>query len=803
MPGGAINITIGGNAQQLTQAAGQAANALNGFAGAANAAGTAADHAFDEIAAGAAAMARIEAAIEAAAAAARNAGTALQLIGSNAITSITPLNTLEARLNDIRDAIGRSATVQGAANLGAQYEVINRNLEQTRNQIAAATTAAIGLGNAFNSIAGAGASLNRLSPAIRPVLTDLRLIPPAANAAAASLARVRGSAGPAGAALTDFSRIVQDAPFGIIGIGNNITQLADSFGRLRATAGSTGGAFRQLFSSAGGFGGIGLAISLITTALTFASVGFGAWTRGLTGAKKAADDAAKAAEEFTTNLKSVSDIAGQAGGSVQGQIANVQALASVITNTNAAYEDRKRALQELQQINKNYFGDLSLEENRLGTLTARVKEYTQALVSQAVVKGFESEISKVSTGLFEQEKVLKRTELAYKRLRDELSQTKQTSTSATGEERLTQRYVTLSKEVENARGVFEKQRDVVEQGRSSFVDLQGAMQRAVVASLKFRDTSSSSADANEKDTDLLKQRIAALKELQGLTGLDRAQQVQLAQLEIQLANRDSIKAGFTADELQQQIDGILEKAFPVKTFEFKLDKIILEPQTVELGANIDIAGNVLQGGNIPEGFFNPVVDKMKEAAAAAQEKIKADLKASFEESIAQSVTQGIFGAADSLGAAIGDLLSGESVGNVLASAGEGLLKIMGSILQDIGKQIALFSGLVAKIRSVVANVFTNPAAGIGLGLALVAAGALLRSIKLRTSTPGFADGVTNFTGGQALVGERGPELVTLPAGSNVIPRDPFSVQIPAPSLFARGDDLYLSYNRTASRRRRI
>jgi len=32
----------------------------------------------------------------------------------------------------------------------------------------------------------------------------------------------------------------------------------------------------------------------------------------------------------------------------------------------------------------------------------------------------------------------------------------------------------------------------------------------------------------------------------------------------------------------------------------------------------------------------------------------------------------------------------------------------------------------------------------------------------------FADGVTNFTGGMALVGERGPEIVSLPAGSSVI-----------------------------------
>lgn len=35
--------------------------------------------------------------------------------------------------------------------------------------------------------------------------------------------------------------------------------------------------------------------------------------------------------------------------------------------------------------------------------------------------------------------------------------------------------------------------------------------------------------------------------------------------------------------------------------------------------------------------------------------------------------------------------------------------------------------------------------------------------------PGFAQGVENFSGGPAIVGERGPELVELPRGSNVIP----------------------------------
>jgi len=43
--------------------------------------------------------------------------------------------------------------------------------------------------------------------------------------------------------------------------------------------------------------------------------------------------------------------------------------------------------------------------------------------------------------------------------------------------------------------------------------------------------------------------------------------------------------------------------------------------------------------------------------------------------------------------------------------------------------------------------------------------------KLLTGANQFADGVTNFEGGMALVGERGPEVVRLPSGSDVIPNE--------------------------------
>lgn len=58
--------------------------------------------------------------------------------------------------------------------------------------------------------------------------------------------------------------------------------------------------------------------------------------------------------------------------------------------------------------------------------------------------------------------------------------------------------------------------------------------------------------------------------------------------------------------------------------------------------------------------------------------------------------------------------------------------------------------------------------------------------------PGFAEGVTGFAGGLAIVGENGPELVRLPAGSDVIPNSQARGSIGAPRGLSGGGGLSLS-----------
>ncbi|WP_276483555.1 hypothetical protein [Paraflavitalea pollutisoli] len=823
MPGNLINIKVGGEVDpNLGRSAKAGSDALNGLGRAAagavgplNALGSAAEHTFDEVAAGAAAMDRISAEIDQMAAAAIRANQTFEGMGASAAKAITPISTLEDRLEQLQSQIGRTGTVQGAAFLGVQFDIVNRNLEETRALINQATASAVGLSRAFNTIASSSSSLNRLSPAIKPVLTDLKVLPPAANAAAASLEKLRRSGGQASTTLTDFSRIIQDSPYGFVAIGNNITQVTDSFGNLVRSAGGVGPAFKQLFSSATGFGGIGLAISVVTSAITFASVGLSAWTRGFQQNEKAAEEARKATEEFVKSLKSAGELAGRAAGGVEGQITQVKALASAVLNTNLAYTERTAALRELSQINKNYFGELTLETAQTGKLTAAVNEYTQALVNQAVVKGFESEIGRISTELFTQEKAFKKAETAYKQLKTELDKVP--------EGKAREGMIGLVLETEAAEKAFLEQRDAIEKARSSLADIKGAMKAAVIEGLKFTDLTKARTEATDKEDKALK---LLRKELE-------AYQTQLAKLT--KLREGGVLPTFRendAFELQRKIADTLKKIDDrelllkiraVPEIDPEISEIELEKDlgtlSTRLGSKLELKpvfrirptfetnqfspAAVFGTDGIPTSSFDKMIAAAVKGAALLRQQLKVKYAESIRGALLDGAVEGFAGLGDAFGQAIGNIFGGESVGSALAAAGESILKIIGGVLQDIGKQIIVASTLVQALKKALATLFANPTAALGVGIGLVALGGILKSIKF--NVPKFADGVSNFGGGFAMVGERGPEIVRLPGGSDVIPNEALGGMAVAlvPSIRFSGASFQIMLEQVDRQRRRM
>lgn len=102
--------------------------------------------------------------------------------------------------------------------------------------------------------------------------------------------------------------------------------------------------------------------------------------------------------------------------------------------------------------------------------------------------------------------------------------------------------------------------------------------------------------------------------------------------------------------------------------------------------------------------------------------------------------------------------------------------LLGIILGPIGIVIAhwsqlrsFFAGLIDDIVGFFATLPSRAIAAIGnIGQRV---GNDIKNALHAIHIPGFASGVTNFSGGLAVVGEQGPELVNLPSGSSVIPNN--------------------------------
>lgn len=238
------------------------------------------------------------------------------------------------------------------------------------------------------------------------------------NTATAHIAPVGNSAT---LALGNLSRVAQDAPFGFIGIANNLNPLLESFQRLQVQAGGARGALRALGSSLLGAGGIGFALSAITAILSFASLGFGAWTRGIGSSTKAVDDQVsklKAAKEalrtYVESLDAVRSATIEASQNAQSDIVNLETLYKATQNANISLADRKKLVDQLQSQYPVYFANVKDEIILAGGAEAAYKKLTNAILAKAKADAFKSRISELSsTDLAFEEQQLDVTQKLY------------------------------------------------------------------------------------------------------------------------------------------------------------------------------------------------------------------------------------------------------------------------------------------------------------------------------------------------------------------------------------------------------
>lgn len=203
-------------------------------------------------------------------------------------------------------------------------------------------------------------------------------------------------------AMTAFSRTIQDAPFGIMGVSNNITNLTEQFGYLKNKTGSTGGALKAMLKDLKGFGGITLAISVVTSLLlVFGDTLFKTKDKAKE-LKEEQEKLTKALKDYEDQLDAVKKSRLIGGRAAASELAHLQLLSNQTIDTTRDIGHRKKALAELQKIYPSYFANLSTDikdQRELGFAMIRLREKIEDHNRAKAAQGLISKNVRKITGL--------------------------------------------------------------------------------------------------------------------------------------------------------------------------------------------------------------------------------------------------------------------------------------------------------------------------------------------------------------------------------------------------------------------
>ena len=320
--------------------------------------------------------------------------------------------------------------------------------------------------------------------------------------------QVTATSGRAALALGNLGRVASDAPFGFIAISNNIEPLIQSFQAVRKESGSVGGALKALGGSLAGPGGVLLAFSLVSSAITVAVQKYGSLGNAINAIFSTQSElimqtekSAKSYEKFNETLRTSQQISNEEEASVAGQIAKIQSLAQIAADQTQSYDNRNAALREFSNISQGYFGQLKIEDGIVKGLTESVNNYTQSIVNSARAKGFESEITKLAPQLFEQEQLLNKLAAA----RDNVAKTSAKPLPGIG--------VPIFSETQLVTAAYRDQIKVVETLRARSTELESQLQKLTLAQIQQKVITDGSINSQKAVVKSYTEETSASKKL--------------------------------------------------------------------------------------------------------------------------------------------------------------------------------------------------------------------------------------------------------------------------------------------------
>lgn len=516
------------------------------------------------------------------------------------------------------------------------------------------------------------------------------------------------------------------------------------------------------------------------------------------------------------------------------EVTEVNSLIVVLKSETETRMRKLEALQELKKINPDIFNGLKLEHGAVVGLDGAYKSYLVNLQNVIAAKVIQKRLDQAITRLLDLQGVAATT--STKQLLDGLkkvSEARQKALSDAGQPGFANQLKQASDAVENLRGTEIKQ--VQAQINSLLKDLSQFSSGIKLDTLK-PDKVTKDAETitdviaklrsqiellNKEEinfnTDKSKERVnaflAAVKELvtkfkldpdsKLINGLfDEAKIAQLGFvvkdgfLKLGIAARKAIKEGIQAPTEPIPIPFSL---VPIeKTNILGTQAPVINPDQVIDINGIEAAAKVayLKGVGVykglqdglqvgVDGLRGPHLDALYDSTVKSIAKLSSDLNSIISSTFADAFS----GIADG----IGQVIAGQSndVGNIFKS----FLSAMAEGIKAIGEALVKYG--IAK--TIISSLKISGPAAIALGLGLeVFASALTAKLTI----PKFAlGGVT--PGGTILVGERGPELLTVPSGSTVTPNAQTNSILGGQSIYipdARisGQDIVISFNRASA-----
>lgn len=586
-----------------------------------------------------------------------------------------------------------------------------------------------------------GGGVRTFTSGFSGVIPPIRNIPPAVDAAGKSLQRLPVAANQSTLALTNLGRVVQDAPFGFLGIANNLNPLLESFQRLKTTTGTTGGALKALGGSLLGAGGLGFALSIVSTGLiVFGDKLFGT-------SKKA-----KEAEDAINNLaKNVVDNA-----------VKLTSLVGIVQNVNSKLEDKQKALQAINQEYQPYLKNLGDEKVSLDNIGKAYDVIIDNLIRQAVVKGLQDQIAasveetakKIVKLRIEQENQRLATEKnidagkkqadQYQKLGESISQFNQPIRDGANAQIIAQQQ--FNESASKALGFDERIKALTDSLKAELNPLLKLTTSFEDLGIKLDKISPKSEQASKAIDKLISDAKELADFLSKTTFFDVKFEVIPGETKEQTAARakDFIKRAFE-DKLKIGSEIVFD-AETIKAFRERIGE--LQKQRIEITANIKLD---------PIGTdFKDAEDPTKKISKSLQARISSkptiipipidpqlvidtDRLVKASEAISATLQEGIKSAFVGFGEGLGAALAGGDI----QKAFDGFASAIGGVIKAIGEQLIELGAAALAVKLALGSLFKNPVLMIAAGIALVAIGSAFQKL-IGGGLKGFASG--GFTG---------------------------------------------------------